>query len=302
MQLTLENLEQQFDLSKEAVGLSEKTATLVDASGFIYRAFYGMDKLTKKDGTPIGAVYGFCSMILAAVSTHKADIFAIVFDSSRTTFRNQIYQDYKSNRAETPPDLIPQFSIIKHACDALNISKIEQPGFEADDIIATYTKFLSNFGYNIKILSSDKDLMQLINDKVCLFDCMKSKTIKASDVISKFGISPEKMIDFQSLTGDRSDNIPGIEGIGPKTAAKLLNQFDTAENMYNHIDKIQNKKLQKKLIQQKDKFELSKKLVTLRTDADINQNISELQAKQYNKSTLRDFFIRNELWSLANRV
>ena len=206
---------------------------LVDGSGYIFRAYYALPPLTRKsDGLPTGAVSGFCSMLYKLLEDTKladkkdrATHFAVIFDSARKTFRNDIYEDYKANRGEAPEDLIPQFEYFRKSVEAFNLPSIEMLNYEADDLIATYTKQILKEGSKVTIVSSDKDLMQLLKYNVKIFDPMKKKEIGNKEVIEKFGVDAKKVVDVQSLAGDSADNIPGIPGIGVKTAALLINEY-----------------------------------------------------------------------------
>ena len=192
---------------------------LVDASGFIFRAFHAIQILTRPDGTPVNAVYGFITMLMKLLDDMQPDHIAVIFDSARKTFRNDIAPSYKANRTEPPDELVPQFALVREATRAFNLDCIELNGFEADDLIATYTKEARNAGADVTIVSSDKDLMQLVSDQVSMFDSIKNRRIGPEQVQEKFGVPPEKVVDVQSLAGDSTDNVPGVPGIGIKTAA-----------------------------------------------------------------------------------
>jgi DNA polymerase I len=193
---------------------------LVDGSGYIFRAYHGLPPLTRRDGTPVGAVYGFTTMLLRLRETYKHDMLAVIFDAGRQTFRSEIYPEYKMNRSETPEDLIPQFPLVREATRALNIPAIELVNYEADDLIGSYAHAARAEGREVVIVSSDKDLMQLIVDgEVSMMDPMKNKKIESAQVIEKFGVMPDKVIEVQALIGDSVDNVPGVPSIGPKTAA-----------------------------------------------------------------------------------
>ena len=216
----------------------KKSLTLVDGSGFIFRAYYALPPLTRKDGTPINAVMGYCNMIWRLLAETKTDSLAVIFDTASKSFRNEIYPKYKANRSDAPEDLIPQFSLIRDATEAFNIPFIELAGYEADDIIATYANQASNEGWDIDIISSDKDLMQLVKDNVKMIDPMKMVNIGKEEVLKKFGVYPDKVIDVQALAGDSTDNIPGIPGIGVKTAAELINKYGDLESLLKSAHEI----------------------------------------------------------------
>ena len=198
---------------------------LVDGSGYIFRAYHALPPLTSPSGTPVGAVLGFVNMLLKLVDQTDGTHFLVIFDATRKNFRNDIYPDYKANRDETPEDLIPQFPLIRDACKACNIPVIEMEGYEADDLIATYARQATESRAEVTIVSSDKDLMQLVTPDITMLDPMKNKVIGPAEVLEKFGVPPEKVIDVQSLAGDSSDNVPGVPGIGVKTAAELIQNF-----------------------------------------------------------------------------
>ena len=215
---------------------------LIDGSGYIFRAYYALPPLSRKiDGLPTGAVSGFCSMLFKLLedaksgeANFKPTHFAVIFDSARKNFRNEIYKDYKANRSEAPDDLAPQFKYIRKSVDAFNLPSIELINYEADDLIATYAKIITDAGAKVTIISSDKDLMQLVSKRVKLYDPIKNKFLGEEDVIKKFGVKPSQVIDVQSLAGDSSDNIPGVPGIGIKTAAELINKYKNLDNLLNN--------------------------------------------------------------------
>ncbi|MDR0753261.1 MAG: hypothetical protein LBE95_01165 [Holosporaceae bacterium] len=284
------------------------SAILVDGSGFIYRAYYASPSLTDKDGRPVGAVFGFCSMLISLLKKHQilaeaviTNPFCVVFDSGRNTFRSQIYAKYKSNRQATPEELKAQMPIFLEACEAFGIPTISKKGFEADDIIATYSTKLSERGYNVKIISSDKDLMQLVSDNVSIFDPIKSKLIKANEVQEKYGVLPHQMIFLQALMGDASDNIPGVGGIGPKIAAKLVKEFKTSETLYQNINDVRPFRIKEYLENQRSQFNLSLRLVTLEKDIPLNINFDDLKIL-YNSSRAVNFLKSHGFSSLIRRL
>ena len=232
---------------------------LVDGSGYIFRAYYALPPLSRKsDGLPTGAVSGFCSMLFKLLedsrsddSIHKPTHFAVIFDSARKNFRNEIYKDYKANRTEAPDDLVPQFEYIRKSVKAFNLPSIELLNYEADDLIATYAKQISKLGAKVTVISSDKDLMQLYKKNIRIFDPMKNKFILNEDINNKFGVNPDKVIDVQALAGDSSDNVPGVPGIGVKTAAELINQYGNLENLLKNANKIKQNKRRETLIENK---------------------------------------------------
>jgi len=270
---------------------------LIDGSGYIFRAYYALPPLSRKsDGMPTGAVSGFCSMLFKLLedsksndNKHKPTHFAVIFDSARKNFRNEIYSDYKANRSDAPDDLIPQFEFIRKSVKAFNLPSIELINYEADDLIATYVEQILKEGAKVTIVSSDKDLMQLYKKNIRIYDPMKNKFISNEDVNNKFGVNPDKVIDVQALAGDSSDNVPGVPGIGIKTAAELINQYGNLENLLKNADKIKQNKRRETLIQNKDKAIVSKKLVTLKKDVPVKNKISEFQLKEIDKNKLYSF-------------
>ena len=270
---------------------------LVDGSGYIFRAYYALPPLSRKsDGLPTGAVSGFCSMLFKLLedarsddSNNKPTHFAVIFDSARKNFRNEIYSEYKANRTEAPEDLAPQFEYIRKSVEAFNLPSIELLNYEADDLIATYAKKITDVGAKVTVISSDKDLMQLVSNKVRLFDPMKSKVIGEKEVIEKFGVKPKQVIDVQSLAGDSSDNVPGVPGIGIKTAAELINKYKTLENLLKKASEITQNKRRETLLSNKDKAMISKQLVTLKNDVPLKNEATDFIIKDINKDKLYNF-------------
>ena len=270
---------------------------LVDGSGYIFRAYYALPPLTRKsDGLPVGAVSGFCNMLFKLLEDTKskdnkeeATHFAVIFDSARKNFRNEIYSEYKGNRSDAPEDLIPQFEYIRKSVLAFNLPSIELINYEADDLIATYVEQILKKGAKVTIVSSDKDLMQLFRRNVRIYDPMKNKFITEDDVDKKFGVKPDKVIDVQALAGDSTDNVPGVPGIGVKTAAELIKEYGNLENLLKNAKKIKQNKRRETLIENKDKAIISKKLVTLKKDVPVKNNIDEFELKQVDKDKLYSF-------------
>ena len=283
---------------------------LIDGSGYIFRAYYALPPLSRKsDGLPTGAVSGFCSMLFKLLeesrsddSIHKPTHFAVIFDSARKNFRNEIYSDYKANRSEAPDDLAPQFEYIRKAVKAFSLPSIELINYEADDLIATYAKMIVEAGAKVTVISSDKDLMQLVSNKIRLYDPMKSKVLGEKEVIEKFGVKPSQVIDVQSLAGDASDNIPGVPGIGVKTAAELINRYGTLNVLLKNIKEIKQNKRRETLLANKDKAILSKKLVTLKNDVPVKETLESFILRNVEKNKLFNFLREmefNRLLSLA---
>ena len=278
-----------------------KNLFLIDGSGFIFRAFYAIPLLTNSQGIPINAVYGYCNMILNIYEKFKPEQMIVVFDTKKKTFRSDIYKEYKSNRTDPPEELIPQFSIIRDATDALQIPRLEMDGYEADDIIATYTKQAEEKGVSVTIISSDKDLMQLVNKNTKMYDSMKDKFIGVKEVKEKFGVEPSKIIDVQALAGDRIDNIPGVSGIGVKIAAELINNFNSLENVLAKVNEIKQPKRRQILIDEKDKALISKKLVTLKCNVDIKKKYDSNLFQGINQKTALKFFEKHGFKNLISR-
>ncbi|MDA7454198.1 DNA polymerase I [Candidatus Pelagibacter ubique] len=283
---------------------------LIDGSGYIFRAYYALPPLTRKsDGLPVGAVSGFCSMLFKLLEDSKSNEnlqkpthFAVIFDAARKTFRNEIYSDYKANRSEAPDDLAPQFEYIRKSVVAFNLPSVDLPNYEADDLIATYVEQILAKGAKVTIVSSDKDLMQLYRKDVRIFDPMKNKFITPEDIVTKFGVGPEKVIDVQSLAGDSSDNVPGVPGIGVKTAAELINKYGTLEKLLDNAQEIKQNKRRETLIENKDKAIISKKLVTLMKDAPVERKLEEFHLKKIDKNKLYKFLREMEFNRLLSSV
>src|SRR6201996_3913898 len=221
---------------------------LVDGSGFIFRAFHALPDLTRADGTHIGAVLGFCNMLHRLLTDLQAEHIAVIFDAARKTFRNEIYPDYKAHRPPPPPELIPQFAIIRDATRAFGLPCIEAANYEADDLIAAYAREAVAKKLPVRIVSSDKDLMQLIRPGVEMFDPLKAVPIGAEEVLKKFGVTADKVVDVQALAGDSTDNVPGVPGIGVKTAAELINQYGSLEALLAEAANIKQPKRREALI------------------------------------------------------
>ncbi len=283
---------------------------LIDGSGYIFRAYYALPPLTRKsDGLPVGAVSGFCSMLFKLLEDSKSNEnlqkpthFAVIFDSARRTFRNEIYSDYKANRSEAPEDLAPQFEYIRKSVLAFNLPSVDLINYEADDLIATYADQILKRGAKVTIVSSDKDLMQLYRKNVRIFDPMKNKFITEDDVFKKFGVDSSKVIDVQALAGDSSDNVPGVPGIGVKTAAELINQYGTLEKTLDSANEIRQNKRRETLVENKDKALISKQLVTLKKDAPVDRELEEFKLKEIDKDKLYNFLREMEFNRLLSSV
>ena len=284
-----------------------KQLVLVDGSGYIFRAFYALPNMKRSDGTPVNAVFGFCNMLLKLLEDMQREKgggvgVAVIFDAARKTFRNEIYKPYKANRSEPPEDLIPQFDIIKKIPEVFNVPSIELPGFEADDLIASYAKKAIEHDIEVTIVSSDKDLMQLLKKGISIFDPIKRKELGEKEVMEKFGVKPDMVIDIQALAGDQSDNVPGVPGIGVKTAALLINEFGNIENLLNSCSKIKQQKRREALENNKDLALISKKLVTLKDDINLPVLIEKLSFKPLNIRNLINFLDEMEFTRIKNQV
>ncbi len=274
---------------------------LVDGSGYIFRAFYALPPMSREDGTPVNAVFGFTSMLLKLSEDMEGENILVVFDAARTTFRNAIYKEYKANRSEPPEELVPQFDLIKKATIAIGLKSLEVENYEADDIIATYVKIAKKENIETLVISSDKDLMQLIQDGVSLYDPMKNIKIGPEAVLEKFGVSPDKVIDVQALAGDSSDNVPGVPGIGVKTASQLINEYESLEKLLDNASSIKQEKRRESLLNNAELAIVSKKLVSLFSDVPIPYKISDLKWTPRNDDNLLAFLKENNFKRLENR-
>ena len=275
---------------------------LVDGSGYIFRAYHALPPLTRKDGIAVGAVYGFTNMLMKLQDTLECDYLAVIFDAARLTFRNEIYEDYKANRPSPPEDLVPQFALVREATQALNLPAIEMENYEADDLIASYAKQAVSDGMDVVIVSSDKDLMQLLNDHVAMFDPMKNKPLGLEQVRDKFGVTPDKVIEVQALIGDSVDNVPGVPGIGPKTAAQLIEEFGDLESVLQNAESIKQNKRRESLIEFAEQARISRKLVELKDDIALPMPIKELDVKKPDMDELAAFLQENSFTSLLKRI
>lgn len=266
------------------------TLYLVDGSGYIFRAFYALPPLTSPKKIPVGAVYGFCNMLQKLITQVDGNRLLVIFDAGRQTFRQDIYPEYKAHRPAPPDDLIPQFSLIRQACEAFGVPSTELAGYEADDLIAAYAKIGAEKGDPVEIISADKDLMQLLRPGITMWDPMKAKEINQQTVFEKFGVTPDKVIDVQALCGDSSDNIPGVPGIGPKTAAELIQQFGSLESLLESIDQIKQPRRRELLTQHQELARISKQLVTLNDDCPLPIDYQNIAPVQLNES-IRDAFL-----------
>src|SRR4051794_24689700 len=280
---------------------------LVDGSGYIFRAYHALPPLTRKsDGLQVNAVLGFCNMLWKLMRDMKPEErpthLAVVFDKSEKTFRSDMYAEYKANRSAPPDDLIPQFAYIREAVRAFDLPCLEQAGFEADDLIATYVRQACDAGARATIVSSDKDLMQLVTDCVIMYDTMKDKRIGIPEVMEKFGVPPDKVIEVQSLIGDSTDNVPGVPGIGVKTAAQLICKYGDLETLLARAGEIKQQKRRETLIDHAENARLSKKLVTLDDKVKLDVPIEDLAVHEPDYKLLVAFLKAMEFSTLTRRV
>ncbi|MSP82218.1 MAG: DNA polymerase I [Alphaproteobacteria bacterium] len=275
---------------------------LIDASGFIFRAFHALPPMPRPDGTQVNAVFGFTNMVMKVLADTQADSIACIFDAGRRTFRNDIYPEYKAHRPEAPPELVPQFALVREASRALNIAAIELAGFEADDIIATYVRQACDVGAEVFIVSSDKDLMQLIRHGVVMYDAIKGRPIGEKEVLEKFGVTPDKVIQVQALAGDSSDNVPGIPGIGVKTAAELIGAYGDVESVLAHTAEIKQPKRRENLETHAELARVSLRLVTLRDDVPLPTPLDDLTVRKPDAPTLIGFLEAQGFKSMIPRA
>jgi len=284
----------------------KKHIYLVDGSTYIFRAYHALPPLTRKsDGFPVGAISGFCNMLDKLIKDERENNnlthLLVIFDASGKTFRNDIYPEYKANRSSPPEDLIPQFPVIRKATDAFNVNHVEMLGYEADDLIASYAKAAIDEKMKVTIVSSDKDLMQLVKEDVSMLDTMKNRLIQKNEVIEKFGVEPKKVIDVQSLAGDSIDNIPGVPGIGIKTAALLINEYDNLDNLLEKASNIKQNKRRESLIEFADQARLSRELVTLKEDVKLPIPIKDIEIQSFDPKKLISFLKGMEFKTLTEK-
>lgn len=274
---------------------------LVDGSGYIFRAYHALPPLTRKDGTAVGAVYGFTTMLLKLRETYAEDYLVVIFDAGRVSFRNAMYADYKAHRPPPPDDLIPQFGLIREATVALNVPAIEMEGFEADDLIASYAAEALKQGREAVIISSDKDLMQLICDGVSMLDPMKNKPIGEAEVMEKFGVHPCKVVEVQALIGDAVDNVPGVPSIGPKTAAELINAYGDVEGVLANLANIKQPKRREVLTTHADAARISRQLVELKRDVPLPTPLEAFDLVPLDNTAFYQFLEQQNFTSLMKK-
>lgn len=277
---------------------------LVDGSSYIFRAFFALPPLSNSSGLPTNAIYGFANTMLKFLKDQQPDYLAVILDAGRETFRNELYEDYKGNRPEAPPDLIPQFPYIRKVLAAMDIFLMELEGFEADDLIATLSRQFTADGIEVVVVSGDKDLMQLVAERVKILDTAKAKWIGPEGVREKFGVAPEQVVDVVGLMGDAVDNIPGVKGIGEKTAVALIQKFGSLESLYAHLNELENlglrgtSRIRKALTDQKEAAFLSRRLATVRTDAPVEVKLEQLRYAGPRKDKLHELFTQLEFTQL----
>lgn len=281
---------------------------LIDGSSYIFRAFFALPPMSNSNKLPTHAIFGFTTIIQKFLKEYQPDMLAVVLDAGRETFRNEIYHEYKSNRPEAPPDLIPQFPYIRNILRAMNIPTLELAGFEADDLIATLAKKFSSQETEVVIVSGDKDLMQLVGDTTRILDTTKSRWIGVEEVKEKFGVEPDQVVEVMGLMGDPTDNIPGIKGIGEKTAIPLIQNFQSLENLFDHLDDLDkvgiksSARVRKALMEGKEDALMSRKLATVRTDVPIHVELEELHYQGVNNEDMRELFTELEFTRLLNTL
>ena len=275
---------------------------LVDGSGYIFRAFHALPPMTRADGTPVNAVLGFVTMLMRLLADTDADALAVIFDAGRRSFRHDIYPDYKANRPEAPEELVPQFGLVREATRAFNVPAIEQQGFEADDLIASYARQAAAAGIEVTVVSSDKDLMQLVGPRIRMLDPIKNRPIGEAEVKEKFGVGPDKVVDVQSLAGDSTDNLPGVPGIGVKTAAELINQFGDLDTLLARAGEIKQPKRRQTLLDNADAARLTRQLVRLRDDLPLPCPLESLGRREPDRATLVAFLNENQFRGVLARI
>jgi len=282
---------------------------LIDGSSYIFRAFFAIPPSFKNAaGLPTNAIFGFTNILLKLLKQYRPEYVTVALDAGRKTFRNEMLADYKGNRPEAPPELIPQFPYFRKVLDALNVPLLELPGYEADDIIATLCGTMSGKGCDVIVVSSDKDLMQLVTDGIKLLDSAKDRWIGADQVKEKFGVAPEQIIEVMGLMGDAVDNIPGVKGIGEKTAIALIQQFHTLENLYDHLDQVEQSKLRgaarirKVLEEGKEAAFLSRRLATVKNDVPLAVSLEDLRFQGLDKDKMQPLFAELEFTQILKTL
>ncbi len=281
---------------------------LIDGSAYIFRAYFAIPPLTNPAGLPTNAIFGFTNILLKFLKQYQPEYVAVALDAGRKTFRNEMLAEYKGNRPEAPAELIPQFPYFRKILDALNVPLLELPGYEADDIIATLCERMCGQNCELVVVSSDKDLMQLVTNGIKLLDSAKDRWIGKEQVLEKFGVAPEQVVEVMGLMGDAIDNIPGVKGIGEKTAGALIQHFQTLENLYARLDEIAQMKLRggarvRELLEKdKEKAFLSRDLATVKRDVPIDPGLEELRYTGWNREKSRALFTELEFTNLIKLI
>jgi DNA polymerase I len=288
--------------TRGALAPAKKRVYLVDGSGYIFRAFHALPPMTRADGTPVNAVFGFTNMLLKLVEDSEAEHVAVIFDTARTSFRNEIYPEYKAHRPDPPPELVPQFALIREATRACGLAAVEMSGFEADDLIATYARLALESGHEVVVVSSDKDLMQLVRPGVALLDPIKNRGIGEAEVREKFGVGPDKVVDVQALAGDSSDNVPGVPGIGVKTAAELIGRYGDLDALLARAAEIKQPKRRQSLLDHAELARISRTLVRLRDDVPIEHSLDDFTIGAPDWDKLLDFLRHQGFKSILARI
>lgn len=282
-----------------------QTLLLIDGNAIMHRAYHALPPFKSADGTPTNVVYGYLSMLNKVVVDFKPDYLISCFDTPKPTFRNKLFKEYQSQRPKIDDSFIIQIPLVKQALDAAGINRLEKDGYEADDLIGTITRIFETNKFRVVILTGDKDIFQLITDNVFVaapqLGLANIKIFDKSEVEKKLEVAPNQIIEYKALAGDPSDNYPGASGIGPKTASKLIHRFETVENIYKNIDKVESEKVKEVLKKEKDSVYLSKKLATIMTDVDIELNIEKLKFKGFNKKLI-DFLTQYQMNTLTKRI
>ncbi len=289
-------------MTPQSQNAPDRRLCLVDGSGFLFRAFHALPLLTRPDGTPVNAVLGFTNMLLKLLDDLQATHVAVIFDSARKSFRNEMFPEYKANRPDPPDELIPQFPLVRDATRAFNVACIERPGFEADDLIATYARHAQAEGLDVMIVSSDKDMMQLVSDRVNMFDALKNRRIGPVEVKEKFGVGPEHVVDVQALAGDSTDNVPGVPGIGVKTAAQLIQAYGDLDSLLTRASEIKQPKRRQSLIEFAEQARLSRELVRLRNDVPTDVTVPQLLRQDPDPAQLIAFLDEQGFRSVRAKV
>ncbi|MDA0662136.1 MAG: DNA polymerase I [Proteobacteria bacterium] len=279
-----------------------KHVFLIDGSGFIFRAFHALPPMTRPDGTPVNAVYGFTNMLMKLMEDTDADHIAVIFDAARKTFRSDIYPAYKAQRPPPPEDLVPQFDLIKALVEAFNVPSVQMDGYEADDLIATYARLARERGADVTIVSSDKDLMQLVTDKVTMLDTMKNVEIGPEGVVAKFGVGPDKVVEVQALSGDSVDNVPGVPGIGIKTAAQLILEYGDLETLLARAPEIKQTKRRENLIEFAEQARISRRLVQLKNDVPVDRDLDSFALQDLDVDRVTAFLREQGFKSVVARI